>query len=134
MLDLRCLFCNGKFVIFYFHYKWNKQTTFIICGQGIKGALCVEKKQSPKCENRVLMTLKSVCKASIESTDFSFFNETYSLSIMKARQPADISTTELLLSLGSQVIFGRIEESQYLKRKLSMERGSSLMNVLTHGF
>lgn len=73
--------------------------------------MCRKKKQSSKYENRVLMTSKSVCKASIESTDFSFFNETYSLSIMKARQPVDIPTTEVLLSLGSQVIFGRIEKN-----------------------
>lgn len=46
--------------------------------------MCREKKQSPKYENWVLMNLKTVCKATIESTDFSFFNETYFLSVMKA--------------------------------------------------
>lgn len=43
---------------------------------GNERALCVEKSKVPKYENQVLVNLRSVCKASIESTAFLFFNET----------------------------------------------------------
>ena len=53
---------------------------------------------------------------------------------MKAGHPVDISTMEMLLTLGSQAVCWKdTKQSQCLKRKLSKERGLSLMDELIHG-
>lgn len=46
----------------------------------------------------------------------------------------DICKTGMLPTHGKQTIFGSIGKSQCLRRKLSVERGSWLMDVLIHGF
>lgn len=73
-------------------------------------------------------------KASIECSDFSFFSKTYLFPVMKVGHCADIFTTEMLLTLGSQAVCWKDrKQSQCLKRKQSKERGLSLMDGLIHG-
>lgn len=54
---------------------------------------------------------------------------------MKVGHPVDISATEMLLTLGSQAgCWKNAKQGQCLKKKkLSKERGLSLMDELIHG-
>lgn len=110
-------------MVFYFHYKCNKQNTLILCGQGMKEPCVWKEAKSPKYENHVLVNLKSVYKASTESTAFLFFSETCFLSVMKVGQPVDIFTTERLLTLRSQTVFWKDSKKLVPKRKFSKEGG-----------
>ena len=74
------------------------------------------------------MNLKSVYKASIECSDFFFplVKLNYLFPVMKVGHPVDISTTEILLTLGNQAVCWK-DRKQMLVPKMKTKHGEGIV-------